>query len=153
MNEKIKALGTNMFQSSIYYFTSIKMYIVFIQNIWVEIYGYFWMQSLCLFTLAHTVKSESGQVWWCSDRSKWTSRLNSRSVTLEVIHKGLAGKPCSINSDAQTDFFLQICAHRASDRWHWSHMCHYRSSERVAWRKLIAVRSVVTVGGENLRKI
>ena len=28
--------------------TSIKLYIVFIQEIWVQIYGYFWVQSLCL---------------------------------------------------------------------------------------------------------
>ena len=27
---------------------SIKVYIVFIQEIWVQIYGYFWVQSLCL---------------------------------------------------------------------------------------------------------
>ena len=38
------------------------LYIVFIQEIWVQIYGYFWVQSLCLFTRADTVKSESGQV-------------------------------------------------------------------------------------------
>ena len=37
-----------MFQSNIYYAMSIKMYIVFIQEIWVQIYGYFCVQSLCL---------------------------------------------------------------------------------------------------------
>ena len=37
-----------MFESNIDYFTSIKVYIVFIQEIWVQIYGYFWVQSLCL---------------------------------------------------------------------------------------------------------
>ena len=37
-----------MFQSNIHYFMNIQMYIVFIQEIWVQIYGYFWVQSLCL---------------------------------------------------------------------------------------------------------
>ena len=37
-----------MFQSNIHYFMNIKVYIVFIQEIWVQIYGYFWVQSLCL---------------------------------------------------------------------------------------------------------
>ena len=37
-----------MFQSNIYFYMSIKVYIVFIQEIWVQIYGYFWVQSLCL---------------------------------------------------------------------------------------------------------
>ena len=27
---------------------SIKVYSVFIQEVWVQIYGYFWVQSLCL---------------------------------------------------------------------------------------------------------
>ena len=37
-----------MFQSNINFCMSIKMYIVFILEIWVQIYGYFWVQSLCL---------------------------------------------------------------------------------------------------------
>ena len=44
-----------MFQSNIYYFMRIKVYIVFIEEIWVQIYafrvhvcGYFWVQSLFL---------------------------------------------------------------------------------------------------------
>ena len=44
-----------MFQSNIYYLMSIKVYIVFIEEIWVQIYafrvhvcGYFWVQSLRL---------------------------------------------------------------------------------------------------------
>ena len=32
-----------MFQSNTYYCTSIKVYIVFIQEIWEQIYGYFWV--------------------------------------------------------------------------------------------------------------
>ena len=37
-----------MFQSKIHFCMSIKMYIVFIQEILAQIYGYFWVQSLCL---------------------------------------------------------------------------------------------------------
>ena len=37
-----------MLQSNIYFFMSIKVYIVVIQEIWVQIYGYFWLQRLCL---------------------------------------------------------------------------------------------------------
>ena len=37
-----------MFQSNIYVFMGIKVYIVFIEEIWVQIYGYFWVQSLCI---------------------------------------------------------------------------------------------------------
>ena len=48
MNEKIRALGTKMFQSNIYILMSIKVYIVFVQEICMQIYGYFWVQSLCL---------------------------------------------------------------------------------------------------------
>ena len=32
-----------MFQSNVHYFISIEVYIVFIQEIWVQIYGYFWV--------------------------------------------------------------------------------------------------------------
>ena len=46
MNEKIKALGKKCFRAT--FFVCIKMYIVFIHEIWVQIYGYFWVQSLCL---------------------------------------------------------------------------------------------------------
>ena len=42
-----------MFQNNIYYFMSIQLYIVFIEEIWVQInafrvhvFGYFWVQSL-----------------------------------------------------------------------------------------------------------
>ena len=44
-----------LFQSNIYYSMSVKVYIVFIQEIWVQIYGYFWVQSLCLLTHASKV--------------------------------------------------------------------------------------------------
>ena len=37
-----------MFQSNIDHSMSIKMYIVLIQEIRVQLYGYFWVQSLCL---------------------------------------------------------------------------------------------------------
>jgi len=47
MNEKIPSLGKHIF-SVVYFFMSIEMYVVFIQEIWVQIYGYFWVQSLCL---------------------------------------------------------------------------------------------------------
>ena len=47
MNKKIPSLGEKCFRA-IFIFMSIKVYIVFIQEIWVQIYGYFWVQSLCL---------------------------------------------------------------------------------------------------------
>ena len=47
MNEKIKAFGENVSEQYVF-FMSIKVYIEFIQEIWVHIYDYFWVQSLCL---------------------------------------------------------------------------------------------------------
>ena len=47
MNEKIPSLGKNV-SEQYSFFMSIEVYIVFIQEIWVQIYGYFWVQSLCL---------------------------------------------------------------------------------------------------------
>ena len=47
MNEKIPSLGKQCFRE-ILFFIRIKVYIVFMQKIWVQIYGYFWVQSLCL---------------------------------------------------------------------------------------------------------
>ena len=46
MNAKIPSLGKKRFRAKT--IMSIKMYIVFIQEIWVQIYGYFWVQSLSL---------------------------------------------------------------------------------------------------------
>ena len=47
MNEEIRALGKNVSeQYSLFY--DISLYIVFIEEIWVQIYGYFRVQSLCL---------------------------------------------------------------------------------------------------------
>ena len=48
MNDKIPSLGKKMFQSNIYFFMGIKVYIVFIQEIRLQTYGYFWVQSLRL---------------------------------------------------------------------------------------------------------
>ena len=45
--ENSKSRGKR-FQSNMYLFMGIKVYIVFIQEIRVQIYGYFWVQSLCL---------------------------------------------------------------------------------------------------------
>ena len=47
MNEKIPSLKKNVSGHYIF-FMRIKVYIVSIQEIWVQIYGYLWVQSLCL---------------------------------------------------------------------------------------------------------
>ena len=44
---KSQVLGKDVSEQYLF-FMSIKVYIVFIQEIWVQIYGYFWVQSLCL---------------------------------------------------------------------------------------------------------
>ena len=59
MNEKIP--GTNVSEQYVF-FMNIKVYIVFIQEIWVQIYGYFWVQSLCL--LPHSSRVNQIHVMW-----------------------------------------------------------------------------------------
>ena len=48
MNEKIPSLGNKCFRAIFILFMGIKVYIVSIQEIWVQIYGYFWVQNLLI---------------------------------------------------------------------------------------------------------